>query len=92
MEQALATFYEIMPSERDGAAAITEPMEVFGSDGARIGMAVRGDDGKLQLWERAPASAGQHHYLPADMVASVAGRITLAIPAAEAVAATGEVP
>ena len=59
-------------------------MEVVGSDGLHVGTVDHMDGGRIKLKKVDPAAGGQHHYLVADMVKSVAGKVVLAMTAAEA--------
>ena len=59
-------------------------MEVVGSDGLHVGTVDHMDGGRIKLKKVDPAAGGQHHYLVPDMVKSVAGKVVLAMTAAEA--------
>ena len=64
---------------------IREHMEVTGSDGKHVGTvdSVEGDSIKLTASD--PTSGGRHHFIPADMVASVRdGAVYLNLSAEEA--------
>jgi len=70
-------------------SAIREDMEVVGSDGGHVGSIDHFRDGQLKLKRQDPlATDGQHHLLPADLVAQVdaqANRVQLSLPQAEAI-------
>ena len=62
---------------------ITEHMEVVGSDGQHVGTV---DKLVIKLTKKDPAAHGQHHLIPLAAVASIqGGKLTLGMPAAEAV-------
>lgn len=63
---------------------IRDDMEVVGSDGAHVGTVDHMDGGRIKLKKIDPAAGGQHHYLSPEMVKTVAGKVTLAVTAAEA--------
>ena len=65
------------------ASQIAEHMEVVGSDGQHVGTV---DNLVIKLTKSDPTAHGQHHLIKLDLVASVeAGKLTLSVPAAEAV-------
>ena len=66
------------------AAEIRDDMEVVGSDGAHVGTVDHLDGDRIKLKKADVSSGGQHHYLAQDMVQSVAGKVMLAVTAAEA--------
>ena len=59
-------------------------MEVVGSDGTHVGIIDRLDGDMMKLKRMDPASGGQHHLLPTDLVKSVEGKAMLSIAATEA--------
>ena len=65
-------------------SAIKEHMNVIGADGVHIGTVDHLDGERIKLRKSDPASGGAHHWLTQDIVASVAGRVVLAVTAAEA--------
>ena len=70
-----------------GANFLTEVqdnMEVVGSDGVHVGTVDHLDGERIKLKKIDPAAGGEHHYLTVDMIRSVAGKIMLAMTAAEA--------
>lgn len=74
-------------NQREGLSRVTEDMEVFGSDGERIGAVdkVRGD--RIILNRNDPDSGGHHHSIPSRWIQSVDSKVTLGKTAAEAKAA-----
>ena len=66
------------------AARLVKDVEVVGSDGVHVGVVDHVDGGMMKLKRMDPASDGQHHLLPADLVTSVVGKAMLSITAAEA--------
>ena len=66
------------------AARLVKDIEVVGSDGVHVGVVDHVDGGMMKLKRMDPASEGQHHLLPADLVTSVVGKAMLSITAAEA--------
>ena len=60
-------------------------MEVVGSDGTHVGIIDRLDGDMMKLKRMDPASGGQHHLLPTDLVKSVEGKAMLSIAATEAI-------
>jgi len=68
----------------DFASRLTKGMEVVGSDGQHVGMIDQVDGATMRLKRMDPASGGQHHSLPIDLVKSVDKRVMLSIPATEA--------
>lgn len=66
------------------AAEIRDDMEVVGSDGMHVGTVDHMDGGRIKLKKADVAAGGEHHYLAHDMVQSVAGKVMLAVTAAEA--------
>ena len=66
------------------AAEIRDDMEVVGSDGAHVGTVDHMDGGRIKLKKADVAAGGEHHYLTQEMVKSVAGKVMLAVTAAEA--------
>lgn len=87
------TVVDIDDGRTDGPAAgaldrfaheIRDDMEVVGSDGAHVGIVDHMDGGRIKLKKADVASGGEHHYLTHDMVQSVAGKVMLAVTAAEA--------
>ncbi len=66
---------------------IRDDMEVVGSDGVHVGTVDHMESGRIKLKKIDPAAGGEHHYLSPDMVRSVAGKVMLAMTAAEAKAA-----
>ena len=66
------------------AAEIQDDMEVVGSDGAHVGIVDHLDGSRIKLKKADVAAGGQHHYLTQDMIQSVAGKVMLAVTAAEA--------
>ena len=66
------------------ADQIRGDMDVVGSDGLHVGTVDHMDGGRIKLKKADPAAGGEHHYLVPDMVQSVAGKIVLALTAAEA--------
>ena len=65
-------------------ARLVKDVEVVGSDGVHVGVVDHVDGGMMKLKRMDPASDGQHHLLPADLVTSVVGKAMLSITAAEA--------
>ena len=63
---------------------IRDDMEVVGSDGTHVGTVDHLDGGRIKLKKADAASGGEHHYLTHDLVESVAGKVMLAVTAAEA--------
>ena len=64
---------------------IQKDMEVVGADGQHVGLV---DNLGFKLTKNDPQAEGHHHYLKLDTVASVEGnRVTLAMPASEALTA-----
>lgn len=87
------TVVDIEDGRTDGSVAgaldrfaheIRDDMEVVGSDGAHVGIVDHMDSGRIKLKKADVASGGEHHYLTHDMVQSVAGKVMLAVTAAEA--------
>lgn len=68
----------------DFASRLTKGMEVVGSDGEHVGMIDQVDGATMRLKRMDPASGGQHHLLPTDLVKSVDKRVMLSIAATEA--------
>ncbi len=68
----------------DLTSRLTKGMEVVGSDGQHVGIIDQVDGAAMRLKRMDPASGGQHHLLPIDLVKSVDKRAMLSIPAAEA--------
>ena len=66
------------------AAEIQDDMEVVGSDGVHVGIVDHLDGSRIKLKKADVAAGGQHHYLTQDMIQSVAGKVMLAVTAAEA--------
>ncbi|WP_237477294.1 DUF2382 domain-containing protein [Lichenibacterium dinghuense] len=66
------------------ASEIRDGLDVVGSDGAHVGTVDHLDGERIKLRKSDPASGGAHHWLTQDIVASVAGRVVLAVTAAEA--------
>ena len=66
------------------AAEIRDDMEVVGSDGMHVGTVDHMDGGRIKLKKADTAAGGEHHYLTHDLVQSVAGKVMLAVTAAEA--------
>ncbi len=67
------------------ATRLVKDIEVVGSDGVHVGIIDRVDSGMMKLKRMDPASSGQHHLLPVDLVKSVDGKAMLGIAAAEAI-------
>lgn len=66
-------------------AKIEKHMEVVGTDGQHVGLV---DNLGVKLTKNDPIANDQHHYIKLDMIASVdGGKVTLNVPAAEALAA-----
>ncbi len=65
---------------------LAKDMEVVGSDGQHVGIIDHVDGAMMKLKRMDPASGGQHHLLPADLVTSVSadGKALLGIAAADA--------
>ncbi len=65
---------------------LVKDMEVVGSDGQHVGIIDHVDGATMKLKRMDPASGGQHHLLPADLVTSVSadGKALLGIAAADA--------
>lgn len=63
---------------------VDEHMEVFASDGEKIGTVdkVRGD--RIILTKRDPEAGGHHHSIPSSWIASVDGKVMLSKSATEA--------
>ena len=61
-------------------------MDVLGSDGQHVGVIDRLDGSMMKLKRMDPASGGQHHLLPSDLVKSISadGKALLSVAAAEA--------
>ena len=66
------------------AADIRDGLEVVGSDGVHVGIVDHLDGSRIKLKKADAASGGTHHFLGQDIVQSVAGKVVLAITAAEA--------
>ena len=66
------------------ATRLVKDVEVVGSDGVHVGIVDRVDGAMMKLKRMDPASGGQHHLLPVDLVKSVDGKAMLSIAAAEA--------
>lgn len=64
-------------------SSIQEHMEVVGSDGGHVGTVDKVEGNRIKLTRKDPAAGGQHHYIPADMVASVGSDVRLLQPAAQ---------
>ena len=62
-------------------AKISEHMEVVGSDGQHVGTV---DNLGIKLTKKDPLAHGEHHYLKLEYVASIDGKVTLSMPAAQA--------
>ena len=60
---------------------IREHMEVVGSDGQHVGTVDHVEGGRLKLTRKDPAAGGEHHYISADLVASVEAQVRLSQPA-----------
>ena len=65
-------------------AEIRDDMEVVGSDGTHVGIVDHLDGNRIKLKKADVAAGGQHHYLTQDMIQLVAGKVMLAVTAAEA--------
>lgn len=64
---------------------ITEHMPVMGSDGEHVGTVDGVEGDRIKLTKSDPSSGGQHHYIPASMVASIeSGGVRLSQTAAQA--------
>jgi len=60
-------------------------MDVVGSDGEHLGTVDHVEHNRIKLRRNDPASGGQHHWLPQEMIASVDGNtVRLAMPAGQA--------
>lgn len=62
-------------------SAIQEHMEVVGSDGQHVGTVDKVDGDRIKLTRKDPAAGGEHHYIPASLVAGVDGQVRLSQPA-----------
>jgi len=71
-------------SAGDFASRLAKNMEVVGSDGQHVGFIDNVDGTTIKLKRMDPASGGQHHMLPTDLVKSVDKKVMLSIAAAEA--------
>jgi len=73
--------------QRDGLSRVSEHMEVFGSDGEKVGTVdkVRGD--RIILTKGDAEAGGHHHSIPSRWIESVDGKVTLRKSADEAKAA-----
>lgn len=73
--------------QRDGLNRVTEHMEVFGSDGEKVGTVdkVRGD--RIILTKGDAEASGHHHSIPSRWIDTVDGKVTLRKTADEAKAA-----
>lgn len=71
--------------QREAVGRVTEHMEVLGSDGVHVGTVdkVRGDT--IILTKNDPSAGGVHHAVPCGWVDRVEDKVTLTIPAEEAV-------
>ena len=65
---------------------LVKDLEVVGSDGVHVGIVDRVEGAMMKLKRKDPASGGQHHLLPVNLVKSVSadGKAMLSIAAAEA--------
>ena len=63
---------------------LVKDIEVVGSDGVHVGIIDHVDGGMMKLKRMDPASGGEHHLLPAELVKSVDGKAMLSIVASEA--------
>ena len=72
-------------------SAITEHMEVLGSDGKLIGR-VDGIEGESRIkLTKNDSPDGQHHYLPTDLIERVDDHVHLAVSAEKATEAWGSI-
>jgi len=62
---------------------ILEHMEVFASDGQRVGLVDQVEGGSIKLTKTSPESDGEHHFLPLDWVAAVDWAVYLNKPSDE---------
>ena len=60
------------------SSAITEHMEIIGSDGEHVGTVDAMDGQRMKLTKTDPAAGGEHHYIHIDSVQSVTdGKVVL---------------
>jgi hypothetical protein len=70
------------------ASKIKEHMEVYGSDGERVGTVDRMEGtSKIKLTRSDPAAHGHHHLIPLDWVHSVDQHVRLAKSSRDAMSA-----
>lgn len=66
-------------------SAISEHMEVVGSDGQHVGTIDHLEGTRIKLTKSDPAAGGEHHYLPISSIQGVKdGRVMLSVPAEQA--------
>lgn len=66
-------------------SAISEHMDVVGSDGQHVGTVDKLEGTRLKLTKADPAAGGEHHYLPISAIQGVQdGKVMLSVPAQEA--------
>ncbi|HYZ31041.1 MAG TPA: DUF2171 domain-containing protein [Crenalkalicoccus sp.] len=59
-------------------------MRVLGADGGAVGHVDRLEDDRLKLRRNDPKAGGEHHWIPAGLIAGVEGdAVRLTLPAAE---------
>ena len=85
-EQDFSGWREKRQTQRRHLGQVTEHMEVFGSDGERIGTVdkVRGD--RIILTKSDPNAGGVHHSIPCSWIESVDERVTVNKSSREAMA------
>ena len=66
------------------AAQVRAGLDIVGSDGVHVGTVDHMEGERIKLKKADPAAGGEHHYLTREMVQSVAGKVVLAVTAAEA--------
>lgn len=63
------------------ASEVREQMEVFGSDGGRVGRVERVEGMSIRLTKDSPGARGEPRYVPLDWVVSVDRSVHLGRPA-----------
>src|SRR5262245_14251602 len=62
---------------------IQEHMDLFASDGLRVGVVDQVEGGSIKLTRTSPESGGEHHYVPLEWVEAVDWAVYLNKPAGE---------
>jgi hypothetical protein len=65
------------------ASGVREQMQVFASDGQRVGIVVGVEDRSIKLARNSPEAGGEHHYIPLAWVETVQKAVYLSRPSEE---------